>query len=564
MPLSIGELSGAWASDPGLVRGNNEDLAIFEPGLAAYGVIDGVGGQQAGEVAAAIAHTVLRERLLRPLGSPAERVSEAIALANNEIARQADGSRDREGMACVVTFGLVTGHTITLGHVGDSRAYKISPRGLQKLTRDHSPVGEREDAQEITELDAMHHPRRNEVFRELGGAERDKDAEGFVDVIEVPVEHDCALLFCTDGLTDMVPSSVIAHVVRQYAGDTEAVCNALVAAANEAGGRDNVTVVYVEASGFASAIRRAPALPLLLPEVPSVSREERREGVPGDREPRVEALPTRVTDGEAAQSRSVTRVVVGWTIARRATWFAAGMAAGVTVALALVWYLGTIDGNRSRTLLVGGRAEFVSIADAIRAAQPGDVIELLPGTYTERVDLPDGVDLIARVGGQSTIMAPSPSDGTAPIPTAITVAGGSGGRIQGVRIAASENAPLMAGLRVAGGEWAIDGIEIEGPMQAGIDMSGPLTATIRGASFREMRGPAIAVRGASDVTVAGSTFVQNAEAPHPAMTVHDAPRLSLIRNTFVGYGHEILQGVTVDAARQLLHGNLKVAAPEQR
>jgi serine/threonine protein phosphatase PrpC len=553
MPLSIGELSGAWASDPGQVRGNNEDLAIFEPGLGAYGVIDGVGGQQAGEVAAAIAHTVLRERLLRPLGSPAERVSEAVALANNEIARQADGSRDREGMACVVTFGLVTGNTITLGHVGDSRAYKISPRGLQKLTRDHSPVGEREDAREITELDAMHHPRRNEVFRELGGAERDKDAEGFVDVIEVPVEHDCALLFCTDGLTDMVPSSVIEHVVRQYAGDTEAVCDALVAAANEAGGRDNVTVVYVEASGFASAIRRAPALPLLLPEVP-----------PASGEPRVEAFPTRPADGEAGHSRSVTRLVVGWTIARRATWFAAGMAAGVTVALALVWYLGTVDGNRRRTLLVGGRGEFVSIADAIRAARPGDVIELLPGTYTERVDLPDGVDLIARVGGQSIIMAPSPSDGSAPIPTAITAAGASGGRIQGVRIAASEDAPLMAGLRVAGGEWAIDGIEIEGPMQAGIDMSGPLTATIRGASFREMRGPAIAVRGASDVTVAGSTFVQNAEAPHPAMTLDDAPRLSLIRNTFVGYGHEILQGVTADAARQLLHGNLKVAAPEQR
>src|SRR5207249_10693486 len=92
------ELAAASRSDPGRVRTNNEDLELCDPETGVYAVIDGVGGQAAGEVAAEIARTVILERLARPLGTPAERVREAIALANNEIFKEADGSLAHHGM----------------------------------------------------------------------------------------------------------------------------------------------------------------------------------------------------------------------------------------------------------------------------------------------------------------------------------------------------------------------------------------------------------------------------------------------------------------------------------
>ena len=158
-------------------------------------------------------------------------------------------------MTCVVTLAIVAEGRLTIGHVGDSRLYKVRPDGLQKLTHDHSPVGEREDAQELTELAAMRHPRRHEVFRDVGGALRDKDEADYVEVTEQPFERDAAILLCTDGLTDMLPSTTIDRLVRQHAGDPDAVVGALVEAANEAGGSDNVTVVYAEGPEFARAVR---------------------------------------------------------------------------------------------------------------------------------------------------------------------------------------------------------------------------------------------------------------------------------------------------------------------
>ncbi|MBA2354967.1 MAG: serine/threonine-protein phosphatase, partial [Acidobacteria bacterium] len=250
-------LSAASRTDPGRVRANNEDLPVLDADRGVFGVIDGVGGQAAGELAAAIARDVILQRLARPLGTPAERVREAIAIANNEIFRRASTAPDLTGMTCVVTLAVVADGRLTIGHVGDSRLYKIRPAGLRKLTHDHSPVGEREDAHEIDELEAMRHPRRHEVFRDVGSALRDKDEDDYVEVIEDVLDDDAALLVCSDGLTDMVPVATIERLVREHAGDPDAVAVALVAAANEAGGRDNVTVVYAEAPGFASALRRA-------------------------------------------------------------------------------------------------------------------------------------------------------------------------------------------------------------------------------------------------------------------------------------------------------------------
>src|SRR5688572_24777776 len=130
---------------------------------------------------------------------------------------------------------------------------------LPILTRDHSPVGELEDAGELLEPEAMRHPRRHEVFRDVGTVYRDKDEREFVDVVEEPIEPDAAILLCSDGLSDMLPAATIAHIVRQHAGSPERVVEALVAAANDAGGRDNVTVVYAEMPLLAERLGRTAA-----------------------------------------------------------------------------------------------------------------------------------------------------------------------------------------------------------------------------------------------------------------------------------------------------------------
>ena len=536
-------LAGAWHSHPGRVRHHNEDLPIFQPNLGLYGVIDGVGGHAAGEIAAAIAHQVIVERCARPLGTAAERVREAIALANNEIAKQAENTPERHGMACVVTVGVMTGKTITLGHVGDSRAYKISPAAMIKLTHDHSPVGEREDARELTELDAMEHPRRNEVFREVGGAERDKDAEGFVDVSEVSVENDCALLFCTDGLTDLVPSVNIAHLISRHAGRPEEVVRALVAAANEAGGKDNVTVVYLEAPGFKSAMRRAATLPMLNAAVSPSHPASAPSGAESYRAaPETAALGSRV--GAFAH----------WTLARRTTWLALGVVIGIVAALAPFAGFMRIGSDPGRTIVVGGDSAFARITDATAVARSGDVIQLQPGTYMEQVVLPGGVELRASVEGKAILTAPA---GTLRW-VAITAGGHEGGRIHGLRLESSATAAMTIGVEVASGDWWIDAMEFEGAMTTGIAVGRDATAVIRAAWFRGIDGPAIALAGGREVTIANSVFIREAGVKHAAVTMDEGSNVVFTSNVFSGYRGDVLAGVGADAARRFLTGNFEV------
>jgi serine/threonine protein phosphatase PrpC len=148
-----------------------------------------------------------------------------------------------------------------VGHVGDTRLYKLRGGRIDKLTRDHSPVGEREDAGDLTEREAMQHRRRNEVYRDVGSERHDPDEPGFIDVGRHPFEPDAAILLCSDGLSDMVSSEEIAGIVRAGAGHPQRVVRDLIDAANDAGGKDNVTVVYVEGSAFAaSPLRRDGAV----------------------------------------------------------------------------------------------------------------------------------------------------------------------------------------------------------------------------------------------------------------------------------------------------------------
>ena len=207
------------ASDPGVVRNNNEDRVYADDAAGIFLVVDGMGGRAAGELAAQTAAEVIPKQLESPEGDVSERVRQAITTANNEIFRLAEDRAECRGMACVLTLAVAHDDQITLGHVGDSRLYLVWNGTMRKLTSDHSPVGELEDRGELSEAAAMEHPRRNEVFRDVGSKIRDAHEEEFIQIKSFPFRPGAAILLCTDGLSDMLTSAEISSIVERYSGD---------------------------------------------------------------------------------------------------------------------------------------------------------------------------------------------------------------------------------------------------------------------------------------------------------------------------------------------------------
>lgn len=542
-------LRAAARTDPGRVRLNNEDLPLIDTSRGIFGVIDGIGGQAGGEVAAATARDVILQRLARPLGTPAERVREAIAIANNEIYRRAEQSSELRGMACVVTLALVADGGVTIGHVGDSRLYKIRPDGLQKLTRDHSPVGEREDAGELSEVDAMRHPRRNEVFRDVGSIHRDKDEEEFVDIVHELLEADSAILLCSDGLTDMLPGSTITHIVRQHAGDPEGVVDALVAAANAAGGRDNVTVVYAEMPRFAQALGNGntPVTTEQLPVTPVVSP------IRGD-------LP--VSAGSTSRSAGRIARFARAVIASRVTWFALGALAGVVGALALAFTFDRAQVREPQTLGVGpdGTASFRTIAAAMAAARSGDTVRLEPGTYSELVQISSGVDMVARVPGTVTIARPEsvrPS-----IPT-VTATGDRNVRITGIRIHNPSEPPADVALRIASPAATLELVEIVGGVRQAISLSPVSSVTMLGGRIA-VTGKIVSVGEDGHATFLNNVLTRTASGTDAAIQAAPAAHLTLRGNAFSGFGTQIIAGVPEARRRELLDDNIVVSPARSR
>jgi serine/threonine protein phosphatase PrpC len=237
-------------SHPGLVRTENQDRSYVDDTLGVFLVVDGLGGHAAGEKAAETAVEVIRAELETATGDPKQSVPSAIAAANNRIYELASENEDWRGMACVLTLAVMHDDRVVIGHVGDSRLYLIWNGSIRKLTSDHSPVGEREDRGELTEAEAMSHPRRHEVFRDVGTRRREPGEEEFVEMKEFLFKPDAAMLLCSDGLSDLLTSAEMNEIIDCYAGDANQVACDLVDAANRAGGKDNITAVFVAGSEF--------------------------------------------------------------------------------------------------------------------------------------------------------------------------------------------------------------------------------------------------------------------------------------------------------------------------
>ena len=221
------------ASDLGRQRQGNEDNYFVRAPL--FVVADGMGGAQAGEVASEMAVESFDGGL--PDGSPADGLVHVIEDANRRIHDRSRNEAQRAGMGTTVTAAYVGEREVTIAHVGDSRAYVLRDGELTRLTRDHSLVGELVARGKLTEEQAETHPQRSVITRALG-----PEPEVQVDVQAYQARAGDVFMVCSDGLTSMVPEARVREIL-QGAGSLETAGRELITAANDAGGRDNITVI---------------------------------------------------------------------------------------------------------------------------------------------------------------------------------------------------------------------------------------------------------------------------------------------------------------------------------
>jgi protein phosphatase len=222
-------------------------------------VSDGMGGAQAGEIAARLVTTILPKMIesrLRADAAPSGQrirawLQQDMLALSKKMYLESNGNPMAEGMGATVVAALVRGGRVFIAHMGDSRAYLFRQKRLLQLTNDHSVVSLLLRSREITEAQARVHPARGHLTRFVGM----KD-EVFGDVRSIQIKQGDRLLLCTDGLTGMISDTEIAQLLGLYTSTDEA-CKRLVEAANDAGGKDNVTALAVDISCCQDASCRA-------------------------------------------------------------------------------------------------------------------------------------------------------------------------------------------------------------------------------------------------------------------------------------------------------------------
>lgn len=233
--MSLGRAAGL--SDTGRRRRHNEDAYVLQPPV--FAVADGMGGAQAGELASRLATETVRQA--GSDGDGVERVASLIQAANRRVYERSREDSAASGMGTTMTVALVEGGRVSIGHVGDSRAYLIRDGTLQQVTDDHSLVSELMRSGKLTREEADQHPQRSVITRVLG-----TDPEVDVDTYTVEAVAGDVFLLCSDGLNSMVGDETILRIVEDHRDDLDAAARALVRAANRSGGEDNVTVVFFD------------------------------------------------------------------------------------------------------------------------------------------------------------------------------------------------------------------------------------------------------------------------------------------------------------------------------
>jgi hypothetical protein len=241
---------------------------------------------------------------------------------------------------------------------------------------------------------------------------------------------------------------------------------------------------------------------------------------------------------------------IRWVRRQPVTWLAAGILIGIAAALALA---ARVDSDppapAAATLVVGANAPYARISDALRAAHPGDLVLVEAGAYAEQLVVPEGVDVSARAPGSVTLRRDEnvPGDWVA-------IAASGAGTITGFRIESTARAPVTVGLRIAGADRHVQWCDVDGPMRTAVEISDGRGASLESLTIHVSRGPALTLVGASDVRLARSTLVRGGPGGEPALSLKDTTGLTLWRNVFVGYGNELVRGISA-AERDALFGS---------
>ena len=250
-------------SDVGKRRPHNEDSTLTDARLGLVLLADGMGGYKAGEVASAIAVTSIHDQIrvrLKAIGNAGkdpgeadpspqlEAVKQAIIHSNSEIYRAAQRDAQCHGMGTTIIVALFHNNAIAIGHVGDSRIYRLRNNLFQQVTKDHSLIQELIDRGLYTPEEAARNTPRNLVTRALGIDESVK-----VDVAEEPALTGDIYLLCSDGLNDMVDDEEIHLTLSKYSANLVQAGEELVRLANAKGGKDNISVILIRVRGEFSA-----------------------------------------------------------------------------------------------------------------------------------------------------------------------------------------------------------------------------------------------------------------------------------------------------------------------
>jgi PPM family protein phosphatase len=284
--LSLAGFAGA--TDPGRRRRRNEDSYVIDPPL--FAVADGMGGAQAGEVASKLAAGAVKSR-----GADVESL---IQEANRRVHQRSLEDPNTSGMGTTLTVAAVADGVVSIGHVGDSRAYLIRDGKLEQLTEDHSLVGELMRSGKLSPEEAESHPQRSMITRALG---TDPDVD--VDIFSVEPRPDDLFLLCSDGLTSMVDDREILRLVGEKRGDLQELVKALIKAANKGGGEDNITVIAFEIGDADAAAHELEdtAVVAAAPAAPEPDDEDTL--TEADRVPTVDTAVVHVDEIAAAYER---------------------------------------------------------------------------------------------------------------------------------------------------------------------------------------------------------------------------------------------------------------------
>jgi serine/threonine protein phosphatase PrpC len=235
-------------TDPGRARDNNEDSVAFDEEALVAVLADGMGGYNAGEIASGMATAFIKSELSRwlieagALAQPKE-IRRAMEIcvdnANLAIYNSANANPAFAGMGTTLVLGVFKEGRLLVGHIGDSRCYRLRSNSLEQITKDHSLLQEQIDAGLITQEQAAVSPIKNLVTRALG-----VEQAVMLEVNEFSVEPGDLYLMCSDGLSDMVTDEVIARIAGEASG-LDQIAGHLVSAANENGGKDNISVLMI-------------------------------------------------------------------------------------------------------------------------------------------------------------------------------------------------------------------------------------------------------------------------------------------------------------------------------